>query len=255
MDMHFGVISTAGRKALKEYVMKSDTREAGPWADRLIDMGQRVKRKDELVPWQKWLLAEAIKAPDMISRKIKWFWCKDGGSGKSAMQDYLEYHHAAVVTTTYKAWDLAKVLMDSGHNGIVCVNLPKSRPKDCQDLSDLVSGLEQIKDGRITSTKGSNVGNIKLPPCHLFVFANEAPPTHAATDERWEVFKLDQLPKAMITEKGWDCSGVPGITKTKAYNEKKIIKPDAMSALQKIAAQDARIKALEAQLAAVTGPN
>lgn len=178
--------STAGVNALKNYAMKKETRESGPWADKPIYMGADLIKN--LHPWQ-----QAIK--DLIGTKphdriIYWFYDKVGGSGKSSFAKYMMFHHKVVTLTFGDAKDLLFVVQKFQNRP--CYMFDLSRTKGGKtSMSDIYQALESVKNGYFVSSKyESDIVLMQTP--HVIVFSNHYPDMGALSQDRWRVVNMNE---------------------------------------------------------------
>ncbi len=138
-------------------------------------------------PFQAAILRLYAQAPD--NRWIVWFFCPEGGSGKSAIAKFMAYHHKVPTITAEKSWDILKLVGLEPHRRMYIVNLPNCQEKGT-GRQDLYRALEQIKDGSFAITKGSDVKRILMNPPHLVVFSNEPPNPLFMTQKRVRAYEL-----------------------------------------------------------------
>jgi len=146
-----------------------------------------VLSEDTLYPWQLEIV-KIVKGP-AHDRHVHWYW-DDGNSGKSAIAKLLKDQYGALM--------LAERAVDIKHRvakhiatrkeppRCVIFNLPRAS-KNHVDFS----GLEDVKDGNIASTKYEGAEHT-FPPPHVFVFANYAPDKSKLTKDRWVIKNLDE---------------------------------------------------------------
>lgn len=203
--------STAGRAELKSYCMKVDTRIAGPWSDRKIYQGEDLITPEQFTDFQK-KVTKLVLTMSPGNRASYWFFCKDGGSGKSAIAKYLAYHHGIPMFTYAKAADILFLASIFQGSKAYIVNLSKSKPADVSE-NDLYNALEALKDGHFTSTKYKPV-IVTQGRAHVIVFANHPPSLEAMTRKRFIVKRLKPLPLAQIEDEDLfeNCEGVENMT-------------------------------------------
>lgn len=119
-----------------------------------------------LYDWQENLLA--LLSGPVLDRKIHWFADGEGNAGKSTFATYIEASLPSVqVMKPGKLADLAFALDDDVK--ILIMDCPRSR-----ELVFPYSFLEDVKDGRVFSTKYESVTK-HLGQVHVVVFANFLP--------------------------------------------------------------------------------
>jgi len=116
----------------------------------------------ELRDWQQELKGY-LEGP-VDNRKIYWYWCEPGNSGKSFMATYISRNMGGLVVENGKTADIAHVL---DQPKIVVFDFAR-----CTDSDKInYSVMECIKNGRIFSPKYQSICKSFDPP-HLVVFAN-----------------------------------------------------------------------------------
>jgi len=189
--------SENGQESLKKYCMKESSRMAGPWADKEMYLGEDLIKPHQMVGFQKWICKLLPRKP---SRRLTyWFYCPEGGSGKSAIAKYLAYHFGVPTYTFAKAWDLLKLVAMEPNKKMYIINLSKTKPAEVSG-DDLYNVIESIKDGNFCSYKGSDVQRVLMNPPHLCIMANHAPRKDQLTQKRLKVFKLGPLPAHLLED-------------------------------------------------------
>lgn len=196
-SVYCAAASENGAESLKKYCMKDETRMAGPWADKAVYLGEDLITPGQMVGFQKWICKLLPRKPS--KRLTYWFYCPDGGSGKSAIAKYLAYHFDVPTYTFAKAWDLLKLVSMEPNKKMYIINLSKTKPAEVAS-EDLYNVIESIKDGNFCSYKGSDVQRVLMNPPHLVVMANEAPKKEFLTQKRLKVFKLMPLPAHLLDD-------------------------------------------------------
>lgn len=171
--------SEKGEAALKSYCMKSDTRVAGPWADKYIYRGQDLIT--ELRPWQQEIFDMIQTDPD--KRKIYWYTDSKGGAGKTSFAKWLYYHHDILCLTFADAKDLLNVVYN--RQGLKCYLFDLSRTKGGKtSMSDIYQALESVKNGYFINSKyETGVACYAVP--HVIVFSNHEPDRNCLSLDRW----------------------------------------------------------------------
>lgn len=182
-DIHVSRCSDAGRKALQEYCLKEDTRQAGPWADKRIYLGADLYAN--AFPWQAELTAECLKDPD--DRTIHWIYDHDGCAGKSKWCKFMAHKHGAGVLAYSKTSDLINFVYKSDAT-IFVFDLTRAKPLDIGG-GDLYAALESIKNGMVFNSKYETGSKLFDPP-HVLVFANAKPELDKLSRDRWKMHSL-----------------------------------------------------------------
>lgn len=205
------VASTAGEKALRQYVMKKDeTYVAGPWADRRI-----VTPPVNVVPFDKW--DPSVKVTDVRDnprpfqheltqlclqwpandRTIIWIADPTGCSGKSKWGTFMKMTHDAKCLTFGKNNDLMNLVCTDieaiqAYRKIYIIKLPRTKPADVA-LGDMFATIEQLKDGEFQTGKYKG-SDQEGPNPHVVVLSNWFPSSEerkCLTPDRWRIYTID----------------------------------------------------------------
>jgi len=138
-----------------------------------------------LYPWQLEILEIIKKTPD--DRKIYWYWCADGNSGKTTFAKYLAHHYGAVPVEGKKN-DILYCAANFDSN-IYVFDFERS-------MEEYISygGVEKIKNGFYMCSKYESRPVIRNPP-HIIIFANFPPNVEALSKDRWVIRELTQKDK------------------------------------------------------------
>lgn len=149
---------------LSFYVIKDDTRKAGPWYDpsfkpkkRNPYEGRDLKCMDEPYAWQKKIMDILNEEAD--DRTINWVYNASGCAGKSKLMKYL----------------------------------PRVRGSD-ERQQELFSALEEIKNGWVESPMYGKAAELLMEPPHIWIFSNELPNVSMCSLDRWHVWHLYEVP-------------------------------------------------------------
>lgn len=205
--MYIKPASAAGKQALMDYCMKTETRLQGPWTDSPVYRGADLISTADLTPWQKQVL-DMILWEKPGNRATYWFYCPHGGSGKSALAKYLAYHHDIPTFTYAKAWDILYLASVFSNKKAYIYNLSKSKPSEISSL-ELYAAIEAIKDGHFTSLK-YKPKQVLMNRSHSIVFANVLPSRESMTRKRFHIFTLEPLDDALVEEPSLikECKGM-----------------------------------------------
>jgi len=215
--IHLSASSTVGRQALKNYCMKSDTREAGPWSDRgqlpptcLDDVivkpfdGAKKYRslEDEKSrrPFQETLRAMTRLEPD--DRSIIWVADLKGNSGKTLWARWMCWKYGCAFHTYGSSKDVINLICKESARRTYIFNLPRSRPKE-SFMCDLFNCLEQIKDGSLINTKYETT-RLEMESPHVIVLCNFLP-----SDEEKKHLSMDRWKFYRINHVNWELQSVP----------------------------------------------
>jgi len=179
------------------YVMKDDTRQAGPWHDpthtpKKVNtyQGDDLQCMETPFPFQATIIAELSQPPD--DRTINWVYNAQGCAGKSKLMKYLrmnkEFDFARVPLGT--ATQIKTSVISKGPHRIYCVDLPRVRGSD-ERQQELFSALEEIKNGWVESPMYGKTAELLMMPPHVWIFSNEVPNRQFASRDRWRVHTID----------------------------------------------------------------
>lgn len=176
--------------AADRYVMKTESRIAGPWEKGMPKDEIPYKIDIVLRPWQ--IEIDKIIQEEPDDRTIHWYWEPHGGSGKTTFQKwiFLKYKPRVGVFSG-KATDMKNgVIKFLEKNGsvpeIVLLNFPK-----CTEINHISwTGVEELKDMFFYSGKYEG-GMVCEKPPHLFGFANTFPPIEKMSIGRWIIHRID----------------------------------------------------------------
>lgn len=189
------VCSDDGKEQLKAYAMKEETRLAGPWADRPLYRGQDLCCMKLPFPWQNTIMAKIAEKPD--DRKIIWISNKSGNVGKSKLLKYLCYKKLAKRLPLGNATQLKTNCIVQGPARCYCVDIPRTIGTT-EKMSDLISALEEIKNGWITSAMYGKYQELMMEPPHVLVFANFSPEIDCLTADKLVQYDVNPLLKTLV---------------------------------------------------------
>ena len=176
--------STAGKEALRKYCMKSDTRLAGPWADKPVYMGRDLPTV--LRPWQVDCKTKLLGAAH--PRKIYWYYDEEGGKGKSIFAKYMMFHHEIPKLTYATANDLLNLISKMpGRPGYV-FDLTRTKPATFSS-EDMYAVFEDVKNGYVVNTK-YETGIFMMDIPNIVVFSNHLPAAGKLSGDRFEIIDL-----------------------------------------------------------------
>ena len=182
--------SSAGKVRLQQYCMKEETRVAGPWADRPIYMGaDLVQVLADPYPWQRTVTEMIAMPPD--DRSIHWVHDQGGGIGKSKLVKALCFKKKAYKVPFGTASQIKTAVIARGVQRCYLVNMPRTLGKK-EYVSDLISALEEIKDGMVSSGMYGKTQELFMECPHLWVFANCKAPRSMMSRDRWHEWTIDE---------------------------------------------------------------
>lgn len=168
-----------------DYCSKIDTRIGDTYVKgySIPYTGKDLPTMDTLYLWQKKILKIINEPAD--TRKIYWFYSKEGNLGKSKFCKYLSHHYNYMVFETGKKGDIINGIFNADITDVILFDFPR-----CTKISKIDYGiLESFKNGCIFNTKFETGKKLFNPP-HIFVFANEEPDKFKMSLDRWEIIDL-----------------------------------------------------------------
>ena len=177
------------------YVMKADTRKAGPWTDQDEQeekvMTKQLAKIKELYPYQK-SIVEYLKTWD--DRKILCVVQPSGDVGKSGFCEYLEYHELAYeIPPMNDMQDIMACVMCVNSKrkwSAFTIDMPKAMKKD--KLAPFFAGLETLKNG-VAYDKRYSFKKMRMNRPHIVVFTNSMPDTDLLSADRWDFRQIEDL--------------------------------------------------------------
>lgn len=179
------------RNASFAYVMKADSRVAGPWDDRSFREPPPLTRqlisflKLEKYPWQQ-QVEEMAKLLD--DRKIRLIYDIIGDAGKSIFAEYLEYYGIAYEVPPFRSMeDILACAMEVGAQPCYLIDMPRGMKKD--KLGEFYSGLETLKNG-VAYDKRYKFRKVRFDRPQIIVFTNSLPVWNLMSPGRWDVWEM-----------------------------------------------------------------
>lgn len=185
------------------YVMKLDSRIAGPWSDideEFVDPPPLTRQlidfhKCELYPWQASLLQLIERRDD---RYITCVVEPAGNNGKSILCEHMEYKALAYeIPGMYCMEDIMQCCMSIPEQKCYLIDMPRAMRKD--KLGPFYSGLECLKNG-VMYDKRYAFKKRRIDRPQVVVFTNVAPQTHYLSADRWDFYYIDPFTRNL--EKG-----------------------------------------------------
>jgi len=144
-----------------------------------------VRLISNLRPYQVWIENKIKEEPD--DRAIHWFFDYKGGKGKSSLCKYLIERHDALYISDGKKSDILNIVYNyvlTKDLNCVLLDVPRSH------TTISYKSLEEIKNGIICNTKYETGTKVINPP-HIFVFANMLPDRSQFSEDRWNVYEIE----------------------------------------------------------------
>jgi len=167
------------------YVMKADTRVAGPWKDdhKWESMKPRLLQLPPL-PWHEKIYTYLKQRPHL--RKILCILDGPGKKGKSYLRKWLRWLGLAVIIPPQqKAEDIANLVMCQPEARCYVIDIPRSE----KPSQALWAGIEMLKDGYCYD-KRFKWRDRDFDNPHIIVLTNERPNAEYLSADRWVFIDL-----------------------------------------------------------------
>jgi len=168
--------------------MKKQTREAGPWCDHYIYMGQDLPLYKNFYPFQFQLRKHLKVEPD--DRTLMWVFDPEGSNGKTKFAKYMYFHHKVPFMRYGKTGDILNLASKFPGERAYIFDLSRAKPADFSN-ADTYSAMESIKDGYYINTKYDT----KMICCrcpHVLVLANRLPDQTQCSRDRWLIVTINE---------------------------------------------------------------
>lgn len=171
------------------YCSKEETRHGDIFTfNYKVANKKKLKLLDEInfTPWQKQIIEIIKEEPD--DRAVHWFWSEKGKMGKSTFAKYLVAKKNALFFEEGKKADIMKLIFDADmdEKNLIVVDIPRDNGNRISYKS-----VESIKNGMIYSPKYEGGYKLFNAP-HFIVFANEPPETKRLSEDRWNIYNIDE---------------------------------------------------------------
>lgn len=173
------------------YVVKEDTRIAGPFMDCDV-VKPMTKQLTEFLQFNMYEWQKQIYDMAKIynGRKIDLIYDPNGNIGKSLLSEYLEYEGLAEEIPPFRLMDdIFQWVASMPVKKSYIVDMPRGMKKD--KLGDFYSGLEVIKNG-VAYDKRYKASKIRFDRPRIFVFTNMLPVFKLMSPDRWNVWVISK---------------------------------------------------------------
>lgn len=182
-NWHWSVTSSANRDN-QFYVMKEDTRIAGPWKDDDPYIPKQVREIKELRPWQKFIIDDK---ENWDPRTINLVYDPKGNSGKSILKAWIgskKIGQTVVYQDNYK--DLMRQVMDKEKRSLYIFDIPRALTRNEREL---YGAIESIKDGHAFDDRYTFREEYFDSP-NIWVFVNSLPDEKLLSVDRWKRWQI-----------------------------------------------------------------
>lgn len=185
------------------YVMKIDTRLEGPWTDVDVPKEVYIPRQyrnievDQLYPFQQTIWNTIQNDACFNSRQINLIYCKGGNKGKSTIAHLsrLKANSLVIPAIINDAKELVQVACDmcmdtqNRNPKAIFIDMPRAINKD--RLYGIYSAIEVIKDGYLYDVR-HHFKSWDIDSPHVWVFTNTMPQLEMLSQDRWNIFTIDE---------------------------------------------------------------
>lgn len=169
------------------YVMKEDTRIAGPYTDENeVYIPRDIKAIKELRPWQQSMKEHLLHYEDRIVDMII---DMEGCKGKTVFSRYMQIFHGAQLlpmVNDYK--DIMRMGYCCNDKPIFFIDMPRSMEK--KKLKGLFAGIESLKGGYAYDDRYTFKQTLFDPP-RVCVFTNKVPNLDYLSRDRWKLWEIE----------------------------------------------------------------
>lgn len=170
------------------YVIKFDTRIAGPWSDtdEVIYVPRQIREMNGLRPFQQHIVDNADV---WDKRTINMIYCKKGNLGKSLLVGYCRAHKVGrALPPVNDQKDLLRMVCDLPTSRMYLFDMPRSMNKD--RLYQFYSAVETIKDGYAYDDRYSFREKVFDCP-NIWIFSNSLPDMELLSHDRWAIWTIN----------------------------------------------------------------
>lgn len=139
---------------------------------------------------------EVFKEPD--DRSIYWIKDSVGQVGKSKLVKWLCINRPdEIVKIVFgSAQQLRTSVISIGPRILYLIDIPRS-PSNDEKFENIVSSIEEIKNGYVVSHMYGKYGKLMMEPPHVIIFSNHDCPRYLLSNDRWKTYlisdKLDLI--------------------------------------------------------------
>jgi len=190
----------------QEYCTKEDTRigERPFLSPNLQKYTARdVSLFEDRASWFPWQVKIYNMVFDRISGRIKnaddrsiiWITDKAGNTGKSKFTKYLCHRYRDIIKVPFgTSSQIRSAVIAAGMKRVYLIDIPRTLGSD-DSLQSVMSAIEDIKNGFVTSAMYGKYESLLFEPPHVFVFSNDRAPTELLSLDRWERYEMLNMSK------------------------------------------------------------
>lgn len=169
-----------------DYVIKSDTRIAGPWTSQDKYIPRQIREITCLRPWQQQIIDSASV---WDTRTINVVVDPQGNRGKSILKTYAGVKgigRALPYINDYR--DIMRIVMDTPKVPLYIIDIPRAIPKE--KMFQFFSGIETLKDGYAYDDRYHFREEYFDCP-NIWIFVNVEPDNSVLSKDRWVFWEFN----------------------------------------------------------------
>lgn len=175
------------------YVMKKETRVAGPWTDQDAVIPWQYLDDVEWYPWQEKVIEIMNCKPS--KRRIHVIVDRQGRSGKSTLACWHGCRGLARILPMMNDYkDLMRIMCDVPDTKCLFIDVPRGLDK--KQMRNFFAAMETIKSGYAFDDRYHFKEKWFGTP-HIFIFTNKYPDLNLLTMDRWVIHDMDYESKTM----------------------------------------------------------
>jgi len=188
--------SKKGEEGSTFYTMKDETKVDGPWTDK--DKPKAVPKEWATIPHIDWHDEVKRRLEEQDRRKVLVVTELRGDAGKTAFRKIVTREGGVVVPVTMDTADKMMQCIYAKMDGrdinkrvTVVIDCPRAIGKNKDFWEKICTVIESIKDGMAYDWR-HNWKEVYFCSPRVVLFANDAPPSHLLSQDRWEFFSPEQ---------------------------------------------------------------
>lgn len=186
-DIHFSITSNENRDN-NFYVMKEESRIAGPWTDekdKPIYIPRQIREISMLYPWQQQVVDDA----DVWNKRtINILFDPVGDNGKSTLKTYIGVNKIGRAIPPFDNYkDIMRMIMNTEKRRLYIIDMPRALKQD--KVEQLFGGIETLKDGYAFDDR-YNFKEEYFDCPNIWVFTNKIYPDELLSKGRWKYWTI-----------------------------------------------------------------
>lgn len=193
-QIHLSITSSENRDNMF-YVIKNESRIAGPWSNNDPYVPRQLREIDQLFKWQQFIVDDASV---WNTRTINVIIDKIGNNGKTILKTHIGVRgigRSIPFSNDYR--DIMRMVMATKKVPLYIIDIPKGIRKE--NLFQFFSGLETIKDGYAYDDRYSFREEYFDCP-NIWVFMNHKPDKGYLSLDRWKLWSLKDKVLSELSE-------------------------------------------------------